>query len=200
MNDFDSMPILKTARLTLRKMKLKDCFDMYDYSKMPEVTKFLLWSEHPSVNYTKKHLQYVIKKYRRSVYYDWAIIYEGGLPSETFDKYKGHMIGTCGFSALDMPNKCGEIGYVLHPAFKGNGIATEAAHEVMCFGFESLGLERIEAKYMIGNDPSRRVMEKLGMCYEGTLRSSMLVKGIFRDIGICAILKGEYLRRKYTIG
>ena len=62
----------------------------------------------------------------------------------------------------------------------------------MRFGFSVLGLHRIEARYMVGNDASCRVMEKLGMHFEGVHREAMLVKGIYRDIGTYAILASEF--------
>ena len=49
---------------------------------------------------------------------------------------------------------------------------------------------------MVGNDASRRVMEKLGMQFEGVRRGSMLVKGAYRDIGICSVLVNEYRERR----
>ena len=64
------------------------------------------------------------------------------------------------------------------------------------FGFDVLGLHRVEARYMVGNDASRRVMEKLGMQFEGVRRGSMLVKGAYRDIGICSVLVNEYRERR----
>ena len=60
------------------------------------------------------------------------------------------------------------------------------------FGFSVLGLNRIEARYMVENTPSRRVMDKLGMQFEGVQRAAMLVKGSYRDIAVCAILAKEY--------
>ena len=53
-------------------------------------------------------------------------------------------------------------------------------------------LHRIEARYMIGNDRSRRVMDKIGMQFEGVSRDSMHVKGKYVSIGTCAILCGEF--------
>jgi ribosomal-protein-alanine N-acetyltransferase len=69
---------------------------------------------------------------------------------------------------------------------------TEAARRILQFGFQVLGLHRIESRFMIENDPSRRVMERLGMTFEGVRRSAMLVKGLYRDIGICSILANEF--------
>jgi ribosomal-protein-alanine N-acetyltransferase len=105
------------------------------------------------------------------------------------------MIGTCGFTSLSLENQCGEIGFVLNSKYWGMGIAKEAANLVIKYGFEVLELNRIEARYMSENTQSRRVMEKCGMSYEGTYRSSLFVKGKYRDVGICAILKDEFFKK-----
>ena len=56
----------------------------------------------------------------------------------------------------------------------------------MEFGFSELGLHRIEARFMKGNDRSLRVMEKLGMSFEGYHVDEIFVKGSYRTVGICA--------------
>jgi ribosomal-protein-alanine N-acetyltransferase len=101
------------------------------------------------------------------------------------------MIGTCGFTSIDAANNSGEVGYVLNPDFHGRGYATEAVKRVIAFGFKNLELHRIEAKFMQGNDASLRVMEKVGMTFEGYHRDAMLVKGKYRTIGISAIISDE---------
>ena len=68
----------------------------------------------------------------------------------------------------------------------------EAAKRIMKFGFEELDLHRIEARFMAENEASLRLMKRLGMTFEGIKRQSMLVKGSYRDIGTCAILKDEF--------
>jgi RimJ/RimL family protein N-acetyltransferase len=102
------------------------------------------------------------------------------------------MIGTCGFTRFDFPNDSAEVGYVLNPDYHGRGYATEAAGCVLRFGLERLGLHRIEARFMEGNEASLRVMQKLGMSLEGYRRESMLVKGQYRTIGVCSILQEEF--------
>ncbi|MBR6534784.1 MAG: GNAT family N-acetyltransferase, partial [Clostridia bacterium] len=51
----------------------------------------------------------------------------------------------------------------MNPAYANRSFATEAAKEVIRFGFLNLNLHRIYARYMDGNTASRRVMEKCGM-------------------------------------
>ena len=183
-NIFSRIPILETERLILRRMKVEDAGDMYEYACQPEVTKYLTWSPHTSRDYTRDYLTYVQKQYEEGEYYDWALIY----------KEEMKMIGTCGFTSFDDENNAGEIGYVLNPDYWGKGLAAEAVREVMKFGFQRLNLHRIEAKHIEGNNQSRRVMEKCGMSYEGTHRSSMYIKGEYRTICICAILREEFLQ------
>ncbi len=181
---FSKIPTLTTARLTLRKMSPRDHRDMYDYARRPEVTRYLLWEPHRNSDVTLDYLMYLQDEYRKGEFYDWAIV---------FNETK-KMIGTCGFTSLDYQNNSAEIGYVLNPDFWGMGIAPEAVMRVIDFGFRELNVHRIEAKYIIGNQKSRRVMEKCGMSFEGTRRSSMFIKGEYRDIGYCSILADEYIQ------
>ena len=179
---FSHFPVLETDRLHLRAIRVSDAADMYDYAKRDEVTKYLLWNPHPDVTYTRRYLEYLAGRYRLGQFYDWAIV----------SKSDQRLIGTCGFVRFDCPHNSAEIGYVLSPDYQGQGYMYEAARRVMQFGFSVLGLHRIEARYMIENASSRQVMEKLGMTFEGVKRSSMLVKGQYRDIGYCAILANEF--------
>ena len=60
------------------------------------------------------------------------------------------------------------------------------------FWFQRLEINRIEARFMEGNTASRRVMEKNGMIFEGILRQSMYIKGDYRNVGVCSLLRREY--------
>ncbi len=179
---FSHLPELASERLTLRKMMVADTADMYEYASRSDVTRYLTWQPHPDRDYTREYLEYLGNRYAAGMFYDWAVIYEPDCK----------MVGTCGFTAFHCSSDCAEVGYVLNPAYWGKGIAPEALRTVLAFGFETLGLNRIEAKFMEGNDRSRRVMEKVGMTFEGIMRESMLVKGNYVNVGVCAILASEW--------
>lgn len=181
---FSNIPTLKTERLTLRGMRELDADDMYSYASRADVTEFLLWSPHVSRAYTGDYLKYVENRYSVGDFFDWAVV----------ETRSGKMIGTCGFAKIDTVNRVGELGYVLNPEYHGRGIATEAAKEVVRFGFEELGLHRIEARFMEGNEASRRVMERLGMLFEGFERESVFVKGRYVTVGKYAILSKDFLK------
>ena len=137
-----------------------------------------MWSPHASIEHTRQYLEYLQTRYEAGDFYDWAVV----LKSER------KMIGTCGFVKFDLTNNNGEIGYVINPAYAGHGYATEAAYAVLRFGFDRLKLHRIMAQYMVGNLASRRVMEKLGMTEEGTLRDAYFVNGSYRTVTVFSAL------------
>lgn len=183
---FSHIPTLETDRLILRGMRVSDAEDMYAYAKRPSVTEYLTWNPHGSVEETREYLTYVAQRYRTGDFYDWSVV----------DKESGHMVGTCGFTSFSCPNDSAEIGYVLNPDYQEKGLATEAVRRVLTFGFEELGLHRIEARFIEGNTASLRLMERVGMTFEGYARESMRIKGRYRTIGTCAILRHEFLKGK----
>ncbi len=170
---------LHTERLLLRKLLPRDAEDMFLYASRPDVTRYLLWREHPDLFYTRRYISYVIGKYRSGEFFDYAIV----------EHESGRMIGTCGFARIDRQNRAGEIGYVINPTYQNRGYATEAACAVIKFGFSVLDLRRIEARYMEENQRSARVMQKCGMHFEGILHAAMCIKGNQENIGIYAITR-----------
>ncbi len=179
---FSHIPTLETDRLLLRGMRVSDAHDMYEYAKRPSVTEYLTWDPHTSETETREYLTYVGQRYRTGDFYDWSLVCHAD----------GRMIGTCGFTSFNCPADSAEIGYVLHPSYQGRGLATEAVRRVLEFGFEELGLHRMEARFIEGNTASLRLMERVGMTFEGYARESMKIKGRYRTIGTCAILRGEF--------
>lgn len=175
---------METERLVLRPLAISDTADFFEYARREDTSRYLLWSPHASPEYTRAYLTMIGRFYRKGQFWDWAIE----------EKSSGKMIGTCGFTRIVEKHHMGEIGYVLNPSYHKKGYATEAVRAVIAFGFESLELNRIEGRYMVENTPSKRVMERCGMTFEGIWRGSMLVKGLYRDIGVCALLREEYKR------
>ncbi len=182
--DIKNFKCCESQRLYLRRLQKKDASDMYEYACRSDVTRYLLWSAHPSIEYTSAYISSVQRYYKSGEYFDYAVV----LKSE--DK----MIGTCGFARLDRANRVGEAGYVINPEYQGRGYACEALTALLKIGFFDLKLNRIEARYMTENTASRRVMEKCNMSFEGVQRQLLYVKGNFEDIGICALLREDFLK------
>ena len=101
------------------------------------------------------------------------------------------MIGTIGFMWVSCEHRSAEVGYSLARDCWNQGYATEALAAVLRFGFDTLGLNRIEAQHELTNPASGRVMEKCGMTCEGTLRQRVFNKGRFSDVKLYAILRDD---------
>lgn len=181
---FTKPPTLVTERLIMRKMLVSDAQDMFDYASRINTTRYLLWSPHETVKFSKRYLAFLQGQYRNENFYDFALV----------DKSSGKMIGTCGFTRFDLENNAAEVGYVLNPDFWGHGLAPEALRRLMRFGFSELALHRLTAKIMDGNHASMRVAEKCGMRHEAVHRNAMLIKGCYHTIHEYAILYEEFNR------
>lgn len=181
-NIFRDPPVLKTERLILRRMDVCDSRDMFEYACDPSVTRYLTWDPHPDETYTRRYLSFIDGRYKAGEFYDWALILRA----------ENKMIGTCGFTRIDYKKKFGEIGYVINKKYWGQGLATEAVGQVVRFAFTALQLKQLEARYMERNIASKRVMEKVGMHFEGFLDKPLSIKGQNVPIGICSMTDRDF--------
>jgi [ribosomal protein S5]-alanine N-acetyltransferase len=85
-----------------------------------------------------------------------------------------------------------EIGWVFNPNYHNNGYASEAAHSVLKYGFETLNLHRVIATCQPENIPSWRVMEKLGMRREGYFKKCIPQGNEWWDEYYYALLQEEW--------
>lgn len=99
------------------------------------------------------------------------------------------LLGMVGLHARDETMR--EIGFWTAPWARGQGVMTAAARLVCRWGFEDLGLARIEWWANVGNDASRRVADKLGFTFEGTCRKRLLHRGVRVDGWVGGLLPGE---------
>jgi RimJ/RimL family protein N-acetyltransferase len=101
-------------------------------------------------------------------------------------------MGSCDLRVDRPAQRSGYIGYLVHPDYQRQGVATEVAQLLLRFGFEELGLHRIEATCDPRNLASKRVLEKLGMTLEGTRRQNLLIRDGWRDSLLFGILEDEW--------
>jgi ribosomal-protein-alanine N-acetyltransferase len=175
---------LKTPRLLLRRVRESDEKDMFEYTSNCDITKFLSWYPHSEITQTKKYIAHLISEYDMKDRFAWAI------EISEFNKF----IGIVRIFDVSFANKRGELSYILNPAFQGKGIALEAIKVVIEFCFAKVGLNRIQAKCTPDNLPSEKVIQRLGMSYEGTLKEFWINKGNFADARLYALLAANYLK------
>ena len=175
-----TLPILETPRLTLRKIKLEDSEAMYQYASKDDVTKYVLWDSHKSIETTKQVIQMMIDQYE-----------EGHLAWSITLKETQEFVGTIDFVMYNKAEKIAEIGYALSDRHWGKGYVSEATKALLDFGFNELQLVRIQARCFADNIGSERVMQKVGMTCEGTMRKAKFAKGKHHDIKMYAILRED---------
>ena len=179
---FRNLPTLETPRLILRRLQLEDAPDVFAYASDPEVARYTTWSAHRSLEDSLEFVRAQLRAYEEGQVAPWAMV----------DRQSGRVIGTAGFVAWAPVHARAEIGYAMGRAYWGRGLMTEAVRAILRFGFEHMGLNRIEGRCMPENPASARVMEKAGMRYEGLLREQMYIKGRFIDLKVYAMLRREW--------
>ncbi|WP_027626347.1 GNAT family N-acetyltransferase [Clostridium lundense] len=175
---------LETGRLILRQFSEKDATEMYNnWASDTEVTKYLTWPTHSSVEVTSKVIGMWVDNYKNMECYQWAIEL----------KENGQVIGSISLMNIDNHVENCEIGYCIGKAFWNKGIVTEAFSSIIDFAFNQVGFQRITGRHHVGNPASGKVMEKCGLKYEGLLRKiSKNSSGILVDCKYYSILKDEY--------
>ncbi|MBR1797901.1 MAG: GNAT family N-acetyltransferase [Clostridiales bacterium] len=101
-----------------------------------------------------------INGYNNPNYYRWAVI----------EKESGECIGQIAYFLVDTGNKFAEIEYCIGTAYQGRGYATESCRSVIDYGFNTIGLHKVQICARPSNTASRKVIEKCGFIYEGELR------------------------------
>ncbi|MBN3526741.1 GNAT family N-acetyltransferase [Paenibacillus apiarius] len=177
-----SFPILETDRLRLRQLRAEDAQELYHYFSQDEVTQYYDLESFVEMRQAEELIANWNRRYEEQQGIRWGITYK---PDDV-------IIGTCGFHNWFKDHRKAEIGYELTPEYWRQGIMTEAIAQVMKFGFEEMGLHRIEAFIDPDNISSRKLLEKAGLREEGRLRECFYEKGQFVDAVIFSILKREF--------
>jgi [ribosomal protein S5]-alanine N-acetyltransferase len=99
----------------------------------------------------------------------------------------GRIVAAIGLE-IEPPHRRAELGYWVARDCWNFGYATEGARAVVRFGFHVLELNRVVARHYCRNAASGRVMQKLGMTFEGRLRKHALKWGVFEDLDLYGIL------------
>jgi [ribosomal protein S5]-alanine N-acetyltransferase len=108
------------------------------------------------------------------------------------DAATNRYLGSCGLMVEPDSPSSAELGYWFLREAWGKGYATESSAAMLELGFRRLGFHRVWGKCHTQNVASAKVMEKLGMTYEGTLREHVWLRDHFRSSRIYGMLEGEY--------
>jgi RimJ/RimL family protein N-acetyltransferase len=177
-----AQPTIKTERLTLRPYMMADAPAVQRIVSDRELASTTLSIPHP-------YPEDGAVEWLKSIEPNWSngsgAVYAITLTST------GELVGSIDLR-IKPEHRHAEIGYIIAREYWGNGYVTEAAMAMLRLGFETLNLNRIYAHHMTHNPASGRVMRKIGMRYEGTMRQHIIKWGEVRDIAFYGITREQW--------
>jgi len=175
---------IETARLILRPFKATDIDDLFEFHARPEVARFLYWNAR-----NRSETEEALKKRLLAT----TLTQEGDKLLLAVELVKlNKVIGDVTLMWHSKKHKQGEIGFIFHPDYQGQGYATEASQILLTLGFKEFGLHRIFGRCDARNKASYRLMERLGMRREAHFIHNEIFKGEWGDEFVYAILQDEW--------
>ncbi|WP_027109217.1 GNAT family N-acetyltransferase [Lacticigenium naphthae] len=173
---------IETERLLLRPVTMEDAEAMFEYAS-DEETAYYVFEKHGTLADTKDAIAHHFMQHPLGKY---------GIELKSENK----LIGTIEIRLKGKHHR-GELGYVMNPGYQRKGYVTEAAAAIVRVGFEEFGLERIYAMFDDRNEPSKKVLERIGMQHEGVMRHVEKWKqGEWANDVYYSILKDEYFAQR----
>ena len=183
----------QTRTLETERLKLKELTpELWDYVMTnmndQEMSAYLGW-------YSPKQIATEREKHRLGIT-NYRITFINYL---MISKESNAVIGKIGYHTWMRQHDRAEIGYGIDiEAYKNKGYMSEAMKAVLTDGFETLGLNRIEAFLGFENTPSKKLVEKFGFVYEGMLRGHYCIDGVHHDSACYGLLRSDYEKMKQT--
>jgi RimJ/RimL family protein N-acetyltransferase len=176
---------VRAGRLQLRPLSEFDVPALLSYHSSPEVHRYLPMEPMDADD--------VVTRLTEGVWSGSTLEHEGqALVLGVELVSTGELIGDVMLRWSSAKDRCGEIGYVLHPDHGGHGYATEAAQALLHLAFEEMDLHRVIVRIDPRNTASIRLAERLGMRREAYLVDNHLHQDSWADEVDFALLKAEW--------
>jgi RimJ/RimL family protein N-acetyltransferase len=175
------LPTLSTERLRLRALRPSDAPALFAIFSDAAVTQYWGHGQMQAMDEAEAFVTQTDEGFRTRELLEWGITW-----AEADD-----VIGTAAFAGWDQEHRRAEIGFALRRDCWGQGLMTEVLPPFLAFGFETLGLHRIEADVDPRNVASIRLLERHGFRREGRLRERYLNDGEAQDALFYGLLRSE---------
>lgn len=175
-------PNIETDRLLLRQLSVEDATDLFTYYSNPELYRHLDWNGPQSISEAKEIIEVWNDGFQEGWIIRWAIVL----------KDTDKIVGTIFLSEFEQCFRA-EIGYELSQKYWNRGLMTEATKEVLSLGFNTIGLNRIQATIEPQNIASIKLVEKFNFKNEGLLRGYNFneTNKEFTDLYMYSLLKND---------
>ncbi len=179
-------PTLRTERLALRPFEIADAEEVQRWAGDRDIAAMTLTIPHPyEEGMAEEWIATHQERFERGELVNFAMTLRD----------EGPVIGAVGLSIAGQHERA-ELGYWIGKPWWGQGYCTEAARTVVRYGFEQLGLNRIQASHFEQNPASGRVLQKIGMAHEGRSRQHVKKWDRFEDLVRYAVLRSEWEQQR----
>ncbi len=173
-------PTIKTERLLLRQFVDSDLQNVFKGLSEPDIIKYYGVS-YDSLEETKLQMKFFADLEKDETGVWWAVC----------SSNNNIFYGAGGLNSLSKVHKKAEIGFWLLKDFWGKGIMFETLPIICNYGFDSLGLHRIEGLVETENANCKKAMHKLNFKHEGTMKDCEIKNGKYISLDIYAMFKNE---------
>lgn len=179
--NFEIFPILETERLKLRAITEEDAPEIFFLRSDASVLKYLDRHPETGIDQTKIFINLIGENAKNAEGIFWGITL----------KKSNTVIGTICYWNIQKQHYRSEIGYALHPSYRGKGIMHEAMNAVLHYGFEKMKLHSVEANVNPSNEASMKLLEKNGFVREAYFRENYFFDGSFLDSAVYSLLASK---------
>lgn len=173
---------LETPRLWLRRLKLSDATRTQMLAGSRAVADTTRRIPHPYEMEEAVHwLKWQEKEAYSTAFSNFAICF----------KENDALIGVIGLN-FESHDQSAELGYWLGQPYWGQGLCTEAAREMIAHAFRDWDMHRVYAQCFSRNPASGRVLQKIGMKWEGRLREHVKKWDQWEDVEVFGLLRSEW--------
>lgn len=177
----EALPVLAAGQVVLRELRPSDAASLFTMLTTAEVARFI--SPPPTtVEGFERFIEWTLRQRAAGCYACFAVTVAG----------EDTAIGIFQVRALDRSFETAEWGFAIGSPFWGTGVFDQGAHLVLEFAFDTIGVQRLEARAAVRNGRGNGALRKVGAVQEGVLRRSFFRNGEYLDQALYAILADDY--------
>jgi len=180
--ELTEIPVIEAGNYYLRGITLEDAPYMFSFMSDKETMKYITPHLVKDVKELETTIVKSLENFKQKKEIPWVIVH----------KQDKKIIGMFRFHKLHTWHQKTEMGVVIHKDFQQKGVMTKILPEILAFGFNTLGLNRIVGDIFADNNGSEKLMEKFGFHKDGILRETDFDGERFYDTVVYSMLKSEY--------
>ena len=181
--NLNPFPTLYTDRLILRRITVEDEQNFFEIRSNKELMSALDKEPFKNLEELLNFFEQIEAGINSNKSIAWAVCL----------KDDNRMIGHVGYHKIDFVNHRAEIGYALLPKFQNKGLCSEALKAILDVAFNQFNFHSLEADVNPANNPSIKLITKMGFVKEAHFRENYFFKNVFLDSAIYSLLKKDYL-------